>query len=411
MAVVRADDARDEVVVRLERAALWARYLAYAVLAGLFVAWGERDGSYRDLAIVTVVVGVHNAFVHIVLWTRRYRLFRTVLNFLVYLTETSLIVSFTGADESDLFVLYLLLIIGYSAYSQGYSVQVLVTLACVAAYALVLIVEWRLIGIVEKEIVLIARFASICLCGWLVATVSVVLVQLDATLWSRVRALASSEATMRTLLEGTSGPIFVYDREGVLIEVNKRACRLLGLQREQFIGRKLSSLMERDEPPEAYRASHGEHVFLDATGRTRILEYDIRPFIRDDQPAFAMVTRDVTEERELEAAARAASMNLARQNRDLQKAIALRSDLVRATTSRLRSPLTALIGYMDALLSEEAGELTPEQRDTLKSCREGTLRIFRLVDEAAEAVEAVPEIALDDELTDVHPEAGAAALR
>ncbi len=397
MAVVRADDARDEVVVRLERAALWARYLAYAVLAGLFLAWGGRDGSYRDLIIVTVVVGVHNAFVHAVLWTRRYRWFRTTLNFLVYLTETSLIVLFTGADESDLFVLYLLLIIGFSAYSQSYSVQVFVTLACVAAYALVLVVEWRLIGVAEKNIVLIARFASICLCGWLVATVSTVLVQLDATLWSRVRALASSEATMRTLIEGTSGPIFVYNREGVIIEVNKRACRLLGLQREQFIGRKLSSLMERDDAPEAYRAGQGEHVFLDATGRNRILEYDIRPFVRDDQPAFAMVTRDVTEDREIEAAARAASMSLARQNRDLQKAVDLRTDLVRATTLRLRSPLTAIIGYMDAMLSEEAGELTPEQRDTLKSCRNGALHIFRLVDEAAEAVEAASEIRPDDE--------------
>ena len=51
-------------------------------------------------------------------------------------------------------------------------------------------------------------------------------------------------------------------------------------------------------------------------------------------------------------------------------------------SQKLRSPLTAILGYMDLLLDEELGELLPEQRKSLQTCRRSTLRIFKLLDES-----------------------------
>jgi signal transduction histidine kinase len=49
----------------------------------------------------------------------------------------------------------------------------------------------------------------------------------------------------------------------------------------------------------------------------------------------------------------------------------------------LRTPLTPILGYLDALLDEEAGELTADQRDYLEIVQRNAKRLARVADEIA----------------------------
>ena len=388
------EQGRLSAVVRLERVAYATRYVAYAVLVSLFLL-GQLEGAYTDLAVVTAVIVLHHVFVHGVLWTRRYHLFRTRLNFFIYLVETSLIVFFTGGDESELYLLYLFILLGYSVYSGRYRTILFAAGACCLAYAAVIVAEWVLSGLAVAPGVIVGRFMFILVSGWFVATIGHLLRAAEEASRTRALELASSEATLATILESTAHAIFVYDKNGFITKVNNQACDFLGLPREHIVGRRLRTFLRdgaalEDRLTQA-GAKDGERVFVDTDRREKSAELHVRSFVRGGQPFYVGIARDITEQKGLQEAARQANEDLARANRELRRVSKIRADLVRANAQRIRSPLTAILGYLDMLLGEELGELLPEQRKALQTCRRSTTRVFALVDETFAAHAAHPE--------------------
>ena len=378
------EQGRVSAVVCLERVACASRYIAYAVLVSLFLL-GQIEGTYTDLAVVTAVIALHHVFVHGVLWTRRYHLFRTRLNFFIYLVETSLIVFFTGGDESDLYLLYFFVLLGYSVYSARYRTILLASGACSLGYAIVIVAEWVLSGLAVVPGIIAGRFMFILIGGWLVATIGHLLRNAEEASQNRALDLASCEVALATILETTVNAIFVYDNNGFISKVNNRACDFLGLPREHIVGRRLRTFL-RDSAALEDRltqagANDAERVFVDAERRERSAELHVRSFVRGGQPFYIGIARDITEQKGLQEAARQASEDLARANRELRRVSTMRADLVRANAQRISSPLTAILGYLDMLLGEELGELLPEQRKALQTCRRSTTRVFALVDE------------------------------
>jgi signal transduction histidine kinase len=77
----------------------------------------------------------------------------------------------------------------------------------------------------------------------------------------------------------------------------------------------------------------------------------------------------------------------------------MKTQFLATMSQKLRSPLTALLGFVELLLHEELGEITPEQREALQSCRRSARRTFSLMDEALEfgrAEEATTQFALEE---------------
>jgi len=388
------EQGRMSAVVRLERVAYATRYVAYAVLVAVFLL-GQFEGSYTDLAVVTAVIVLHHVFVHGVLWTRRYHLFRTHFNFAIYLLETSLIVFFTGGDQSELYLLYLFVLLGYSVYSSRYTTILLTSGACCLAYAAVIVAEWVLSGLAVAPGVIVGRFLFILVSGWFIASIDHLLRRAEKVSRDRALDLASSKATLATILETTAEAIFVYDKNEFITEVNNQACDFLGLPRERIVGRRLRTFL-RDGAALEDRLTladvkDGERVFVDMDRHEKSAELHVRSFVRGGQPFYVGIARDITEQKGLQQAARQTNEDLARTNRELRRARVMRADLVRANTQRIRSPLTAILGYLDMLLDEELGELLPEQRKALQTCRRSTNRVFALVDEAFAAHAADPQ--------------------
>ena len=59
----------------------------------------------------------------------------------------------------------------------------------------------------------------------------------------------------------------------------------------------------------------------------------------------------------------------------------MRAAFYTSVANQLRSPLAAMLGYIDMLLEEHLGSINPEQREALYSCRRSLHRIFERLDE------------------------------
>lgn len=70
---------------------------------------------------------------------------------------------------------------------------------------------------------------------------------------------------------------------------------------------------------------------------------------------------------------------------ELRQADRLRNDFLSAINHEMRAPLTAILGFADFLLREQAGPLTPAQREYLGDIRAGGERILSLVNNILEA--------------------------
>jgi len=72
---------------------------------------------------------------------------------------------------------------------------------------------------------------------------------------------------------------------------------------------------------------------------------------------------------------------LARALADLQELDRLKSEFLANVSHELRSPLTPILGYLPALLSEDFGPLTPPQRQALDTMATSAGRLHRLIED------------------------------
>lgn len=417
--MISLDESRISLILATERIALVVRYLLCFAMIGLCylgylprISWGCGG--------ITFIVLAHNVFAHRVFFTQRYDLFLGVGNFFAYFVEICLVVWFTGADTSEAYVLYYLLLIGFSAYSPRFTKIMLVAALCCLAFAGIVLIKELHSGINAPLGVLGAKSVGILVCGWLVGSLSRLLGRTEENSFARAQELISSEATLRTILDSAADPIVVYDGNEFITEANDRACEFLGTPRDLLVGQRIRVFLFDDGTWPAKMADlrtrgqyRGEQILLNAEGEERTVDIVVRSFIRDQERYFVAVARDITEQKDLQEAARLANVNLERLNRELRQVNELRARFIGTISQKLRSPLTALLGYIEMLLDEELGEVTPEQRKALQTCRRGALQVFRLIDDTlgldtrqtarAHAGETAPDTPPEQDPTEAEP--------
>jgi len=372
--------------VRLERVLLIARYVAYFMVLASY-ALGVESEVGPPLIPVTLGAIVHNAFVHWVLYTGRYHWFLTPLNFFLHVGKISMLVGLTGGEHSPLVFLYLIVIIGYCMYSTQFRQTYMVTLICAAAYSAVLLIRWAVTGIDGPYNPILVHFFAIFLGGWLMSTMGEMLrtVELDAQ--SRAQALASSEATLRTILNTTASPILVCQENELIADVNNKACEFLGIARRDLVGQRVRTYLFDDGTlPNKFAALRskgeyqGEAIVVTDSGDERSVKLLVRSFFRDNQRFFVAMLHDITEQKEMQETSRLVNIRLEAANRELHRVDALRTAFFRTISQRLRSPLAAILGYSDMLLHDEFGPLNGEQRSAMQSCRRSLERVMILLD-------------------------------
>ena len=379
---------RAELVLVIEKVALAARYAGVAILLSVLL----MDYLAGQMAAALGIAGLafaHNLYVHALLFLKRHELFATPLNFCIHFGGVSIIVLLSGAEASEAYALYILFVVGYSAYAQEfYRIVGVAALSC-AAYMLVVFVEWQIYGLASPPGVIAAKFVFVMAAGLLVGSISDRLRHAEEDQLARAQELASSEATLRTILDSAADPILVFDENELIIEANGRACAFLQVPRSELLGTRIRSYIFDDgslpSKIAALRARgeyQGEQLLVDREGEEHTTMMVVHSFVRDQRRYYVLVARDITADREREEATRLANHRLEQANLELAQAGKLKAEFLAAMSRKLRSPLSVILGFSDLLLEGELGELNDEQRRALQACRRAAARVARVVDES-----------------------------
>jgi PAS domain S-box-containing protein len=383
-----AIDPRVELALRIEWTVLAGRYLTVLAVA-LLTLGGSAAITPGPAALgLCLVFMLHNVFVHWVLIGRRYEIFLTGINFALYLMEISLLVAMAGASDSALFVLYMLFIIAFNTYSRQRGGALLVTLVCCLSYGLLVYGEWTFGYAGADPGRIVTKFLALITCGWLVGSLNDFLSATEIALESRAGALASSEATLRMILNSADDPILVFDENELVTDANDHACAFLRLPREKLLGSRIRTHLFDDGNLSNQLAAmrsrgeyQGEAVAVRADGEDCNVEFRVHSFEHQDRRFYVSIWHDLTEMKNLQEATRLANSQLEAVNRELYHVNQLKTAFLANVSRRIHSPLSALLGFNDMLLDEELGPLSMEQREALRSCRRSAERILGLVDE------------------------------
>jgi PAS domain S-box-containing protein len=183
----------------------------------------------------------------------------------------------------------------------------------------------NLVAVINAEIeqeAALNRLANILLLTGIVASLAVfgVLLGRDVIRFVRHlevahRNLTESELRFRTVIEQAADAIILSDFSGAVIEVNRRACDLLGYTREELLALNLRDLADGDAPPPWTQAVAGEPVTLE-TGQRRkdgsVFPAEIRigHIVYAGRDTLLGIARDITERKRAEAALQLSEENL-----------------------------------------------------------------------------------------------------
>ena len=384
-------------ITRVEWTILAICYVAYLVAVACHAA-GFTPNYVPDLFLTTGLLVARAGWTHYVFHTRRYRLFVSPANIVVHLASVTMLVALTGTENSPFSWLFILVIIGYCVYTPDFLNAWLVTLLCCGSYAFIILGKWALHGISDIYHPIVLTFSGIILSAWLLNSFGELLRGAQAEARRQAQQLASSEATLRAILDSMAQPMVVYDEDEFITEVNDQACDYFAHPRDALVGSRFRMLLFDDGTLPNKLASlrgrgeyHGETLVVTEPGEERTADMLVRSFVRDARRFYVALFHDMTRQKELQEASRVANMRLEQVNRELQQVNALRTAFYATVSQRLRSPLSAVLGHIELLLNEELGDLTTEQHRALQSCRHSVLRIFELVDEQHE-MDTAPEM-------------------
>jgi PAS domain S-box-containing protein len=222
----------------------------------------------------------------------------------------------------------------------------------------------------------------------------------DITERKRIEAAArTAEARFQTAYEHAPVGMGLVGVDGRFVSVNPALTAITGYSREQLLARSPSELThsaDRRRGEELMRALmagdlhsyHEEKRYIHADGHPIEIALHVALVRDDDGRPLHTVGQviDITDrkrqaaERERQLAlTRLARKQLAEQNVRLRELDRLKDEFVALVSHELRTPLTSISGYLEPLIDEEAGPLTPTQHRFLKTIERNAQRLGSLV--------------------------------
>lgn len=379
---------RITLVQRVEWFLVIVRYLA-CILVGTYAV---LDGDLTVIRLTSLFIGAavfHNGLVHWVMYRKQYTFFTSTFNFFLYLAFCCFMIAITGGSASYFTPVLFFFIVGYHIYEPQSGNTLWITLLVCAAYSFTIVLGWFMTGFNWMHLPVYVNLTFIATCGAVMGVLSQLLHVLEKETHHHAAALQSSEETLRAILNHTAHPIVVYDDSELITEVNDSACNFLGTSRANMIGMRFQtylfddgSLSEALQDLKETGVLYQEMLIVPAKGSERAVFMHIHSFLGEKKRFFVALFHDITEQKELNETYRLAKIRLEEANRELQRAAEMRAAFYTAVANQLRSPLAAMLGYIDMLLEEHLGTINPEQREALYSCRRSLHRIFERLDEA-----------------------------
>jgi two-component system phosphate regulon sensor histidine kinase PhoR len=189
------------------------------------------------------------------------------------------------------------------------------------------------------------------------------LLQLGEELQRRVERTSKEGAQLRAMLAGMGEGVVAVDEHDRVVFSNRAAARLLALEAELPLGQRLWELVRLPdlvrllEEARADRAALGREITVLSDGRELVLEAHANTFKAEGASGVVVVLQDVTNLRRLER---------------------IRRDFVANVSHELKTPLTAIKGYVETLI-DGAMEDPPHGRRFLAKIDDHVQRLTHLV--------------------------------
>lgn len=182
----------------------------------------------------------------------------------------------------------------------------------------------------------------------------------------------------RAIVEGITDAVLVFDATGRVTSVNPAVERVLGVSPEALLNLRLHDVVLQDEGGE-----EGENAlailtsFVSSKQKIQqgvpLVECKFEMSEKVIEASFAPVTRQESELQDIVAVFR----DVTRQARIDR----LKEEFISVAAHELKTPMTALQGYTELLLSESAGEVTPMQERFLRIIEANVERLSELADD------------------------------
>ncbi|PIQ86206.1 MAG: hypothetical protein COV74_05890 [Candidatus Omnitrophica bacterium CG11_big_fil_rev_8_21_14_0_20_45_26] len=171
-----------------------------------------------------------------------------------------------------------------------------------------------------------------------------------------------TEAVMRSIADG----LIVVNEKGETLLMNPAAEKLLGVKKEEVIGKSLTSQQKEEQLISLAESAEGKEekeIRLNSKNEStqRVLRQSTAVIENEAGQTMGMVSvlTDVTKQKELEE---------------------LKTKFISNVTHELRTPLAAIKESVNLFLDRMLGELTPEQEKVLGITRRNIQRLSRLID-------------------------------
>lgn len=194
--------------------------------------------------------------------------------------------------------------------------------------------------------------------------------------------LAKNEKKYRSLFEQSNDAIFLTKFDGRILDMNVKACEMLGYTKEQM---KKMSVFDFLEPVEREKSVdvlaklrddgfvHGETKYITATGVTIDVEVNAT-VLEGYNDIVQTVIRDITDRKLAEEKMTQAKIAA-------ETASRTKSEFLANMSHELRTPLNSIIGFSDALMEGYFGELNPKQVRYIQNVSNSGRHLLNLIND------------------------------
>ena len=181
----------------------------------------------------------------------------------------------------------------------------------------------------------------------------------------RFNIIKTERDQLSTILKSMNEGVITVNDKGLITHVNRAACRMLRTSEERCLGQSLQAMDASNNPNQALiqcqqeQASVEKSIQLDGYTFARHYRLHVTLLKHSDQAGAILVLQDTT---------------------DFQRMDKMRADFVANASHELKTPITAIRGFAETLIEDEAIERQTQQR-FIRKIHGQSIRLSDLVSE------------------------------
>ncbi len=221
-----------------------------------------------------------------------------------------------------------------------------------------------------------------------------------------VTLLRETQKKYRTYIDNAPEGVVVVDFEGRYVEVNQAMCDITGYSQDELLSKTIQDTAVDEGKVMAEKhfnrlneagSSYGESIFLHKDGSKHWWNIDA---VKVSENRYLCFIQDITKRKRIEA-------EIVQKNKELSRVNQLKSNFLNVTSHELRTPMTAISGYLQMIKNNILGEVSDDQREAIEIVLRNADRLDLLVDDILDTsrlesgtMKFIPEQTRVDELID-----------